>query len=204
MPVPGERDLRSQSIKNQKRRTHEYDKEKILANRLNSKKSTGPKTISGKKRSSLNSITHGLTCEKHVAIGENKQEFEQLKQEVLKAFPVFDFLSDAYVRKIIHYEWITRRYQTIETGAFSRESLDYSQSENLSSKSYYLDSSELTHNDQQILTRRTELPSIAFMRDANAGNVFLKINTIDGRAYARLRIAIKDYENHAKTKRRKS
>ena len=179
-------------------------KKKILANRLNSKKSTGPKTISGKKRSSLNSITHGLTCEKYVAIGENKQEFEQLKQEVLKAFPVFDFLSDTYVRKIIHYEWITRRYQTIETGAFSRESLDYNQSENLSSKSYYLDSSELTHNDQQILTRRTELPSIAFMRDANAGNVFLKINTIDGRAYARLRIAIKDYENHAKTKRRKS
>ena len=117
---------------------------------------------------------------------------------------MFDFLSDTYVRKIIHYEWITRRYQTIETGAFSRESLDYSKSENLSSKSYYLDSSELTHNDQQILTRRTELPSIAFMRDANAGNVFLKINTIDGRAYARLRIAIKDYENHAKTKRRKS
>jgi len=30
MPVPGERDLRSQSIKNQKRRTHEYDKEKDI------------------------------------------------------------------------------------------------------------------------------------------------------------------------------
>ena len=177
---------------------------KTLANRLNAKKSTGPKTVLGKRRSSLNSITHGLTCEKNVSIGENKKEFEELKKNALKSFPIFDFASEAYVRKIIHYEWITRRYQTIETGAFSRESLDYNQSENLSSKSYYLDSSELTHNDQQILTRRTELPSIAFMRDANAGNVFLKINTIDGRAYARLRIAIKDYENHAKTKRRKS
>ena len=33
---------------------------KIKANRLNLKKSTGPKTISGKRRSSLNSIKHGL------------------------------------------------------------------------------------------------------------------------------------------------
>ena len=53
---------------------------KIKANRLNSKKSTGPKTISGKRRSSLNSITHGLTCEKNVSIGENKKEFEELKK----------------------------------------------------------------------------------------------------------------------------
>ena len=53
---------------------------KIKANRLNSKKSTGPKTISGKRRSSLNSIKHGLTCEKNVSIGENKKEFEELKK----------------------------------------------------------------------------------------------------------------------------
>jgi hypothetical protein len=44
---------------------------KIKANRLNSKKSTGPKSLAGKKRSSLNAIKHGLTCNKHVAIGEN-------------------------------------------------------------------------------------------------------------------------------------
>ena len=48
---------------------------KINANRLNSKKSTGPKSIAGKKRSNLNAIKHGLTCEKNVCIGENKKEF---------------------------------------------------------------------------------------------------------------------------------
>ena len=53
---------------------------KTLANRLNAKKSTGPKTVLGKRRSSLNSITHGLTCEKNVSIGENKKEFEELKK----------------------------------------------------------------------------------------------------------------------------
>ena len=127
-----------------------------------------------------------------------------LKKNALKSFRIFDFASEAYVRKIIHYEWLTRRYQTIETGTFSRESLDYNQSENISEKSYYLDSSELGSNEQKILVRSTELPSIAFMRDANAGNAFLKINTINGRSFARLRTAIKDYQDHAKSAGRTS
>ena len=59
-------------------------------------------------------------------------------------------------------------------------------------------------NEQKILVRSTELPSIAFMRDANAGNAFLKINTINGRSFSRLRIAIKDYQNHAKSAGRTS
>ena len=66
---------------------------KIKANRLNSKKSTGPKSLAGKKRSSLNSIKHGLTCEKNVCIGENKKEFEELKQRALKTFTVFYFFT---------------------------------------------------------------------------------------------------------------
>ena len=55
----------------------------LLANKLNAKKSTGAKTPEGKQESSLNAIKHGLTCEKYVAIGENKTEFETLKQRVL-------------------------------------------------------------------------------------------------------------------------
>ena len=46
---------------------------KIKANRLNSKKSTGPKSIAGKKRSSLNSIKHGLTCEKMFVLEKIKK-----------------------------------------------------------------------------------------------------------------------------------
>ena len=172
----------------------------LLANRLNAKKSTGAKTPEGKRRSSLNAIKHGLTCEKHVAIGENKQEFEELKQQVLIAFPVFDIKSEIYVRKIIQYEWSLRRYQAIETGIFSRESLDHNQSENISLKDYYLDSSELTNQHQKTLVRFVELPSIAFIRDSNGGNAFLKINTIDGRLFSRLRIAIQEYETYASKK----
>ena len=172
----------------------------LLANRLNAKKSTGAKTPEGKRRSSLNAIKHGLTCEKHVAIGENKREFELLKLRVLRDFPVFDVKSEIYVRKIIQYEWSLRRYQLIETGIFSRESLDYNQSENITRKDYYLDSAELTSQHQKVLVRQVELPSVAFLRDSNAGNAFLKINTIDGRLFSRLRVAIQEYEIHVKSK----
>ena len=36
----------------------------------------------------------------------------------------------------------------------------------------------------------------------NAGNAFLKMDTIEGRLYARLRLAIKDYQIHAKSRRK--
>ena len=42
---------------------------KIIANRNNSKKSTGPITNKGKLKSSLNSIKHGLYGEKIAIIG---------------------------------------------------------------------------------------------------------------------------------------
>ena len=80
--------------------------------------------------------------------------------------------------------------------------MDYNRDENLSTKDYYLDSSELSKDDQKILVRTTELPSIAFMRDSNAGNAFLKMDTIEGRLYARLRTAIKDYQIHATSRRK--
>ena len=48
---------------------------KVRANRENAKKSTGPKTVSGKEKVSGNALSHGLTAEKHVIIGESIEEF---------------------------------------------------------------------------------------------------------------------------------
>ena len=67
---------------------------KIKANRLNSKKSTGPKSIAGKKRSSLNSIKHGLTCEKNVCIGENKKECRRLYKEYVSVPRSYEEIID--------------------------------------------------------------------------------------------------------------
>ena len=48
---------------------------KVRANRENAKKSTGPRTVSGKEKVSGNALTHGLTAEKHVIIGESIKFF---------------------------------------------------------------------------------------------------------------------------------
>ena len=174
---------------------------KILTNKNNAKKSTGPKSVAGKIRSSLNSIKHSLTSEKYVAIGENKKEFEELKQNALKQFPIFDLQSEIIVRQIIKYEWESRRMSAFETGILGRESLDYERSQIDNLKSYYISSDDLTNNNQITLSKSVELPAIAFLRDSNAGNAFLKVNTMDGRINSRLRQAIKDYEDY--TNRRK-
>jgi hypothetical protein len=57
---------------------------------------------------------------------------------------------------------LIRRYHTIETGGFSRESLDYNQGENISAKEYYLESAELSNDDQKVLVRSTELTKCCF------------------------------------------
>lgn len=177
---------------------------KVLANRNNAKKSTGPKSVAGKIRSSLNSIKHSLTCEKYVAIGEDKKEFEELKQSALKQFPIFDLQSEIIVRQIIKYEWESRRMSIFETGILGRESLDYEKTQINNLRSYFVSSADLTNHNQVTLSKSVELPAIAFLRDSNAGNAFLKVNTMDGRINSRLRQAIKDYENYINSKRKKS
>ena len=54
---------------------------KILANRANAKKSTGPKTNLGKIKSSQNAIKHGLNAEKFV--GENINDLNVIKTRLL-------------------------------------------------------------------------------------------------------------------------
>ena len=57
---------------------------KILANRRNSKKSTGPASNKGKLKSSLNSIKHGLYGEKIAIIGENIDEINDITERLDK------------------------------------------------------------------------------------------------------------------------
>ena len=55
---------------------------KVRANRENAKKSTGPRTVSGKDKVSGNALTHGLTAEKHVIISESIDEFNTFKNSM--------------------------------------------------------------------------------------------------------------------------
>ena len=69
---------------------------------------------------------------------------------------------------------LLRRYQTLETGSFSRESLIIIKMRIFQLKNIILIVLNYLMMIKRVLVRTTELPSIAFMRDSNAGNAFLK------------------------------
>ena len=56
---------------------------KLAANRANAKKSTGPKTPEGKKRSAANAITHGLCTKDITALGEDYKAYPELRNALL-------------------------------------------------------------------------------------------------------------------------
>ncbi len=54
----------------------------LHANRANATKSTGPRSQAGKARSRLNSRKHGLTAKMLIIVGENADDFDQLRAEL--------------------------------------------------------------------------------------------------------------------------
>lgn len=58
----------------------------IRANRLNAKKSTGPRTLAGKYTASMNSLKHGLCAEKLVLMGEDPKDLEDLHAHLLELY----------------------------------------------------------------------------------------------------------------------
>jgi hypothetical protein len=55
----------------------------LHANRANATKSTGPRSQAGKARSRLNSRKHGLTAKMLINVGENADDFDELRAELM-------------------------------------------------------------------------------------------------------------------------
>ena len=58
----------------------------IESNRRNAQKSTGPKTQSGKQRSSQNAVRHGLTAETVIGPLEDPADYRAFEQAVTTAY----------------------------------------------------------------------------------------------------------------------
>ena len=91
---------------------------KVLANRANAKKSTGPITFEGKQKVSGNAITHALTAERLVIIGENLEEFNTFKESMLKIYEPAGAYEEEIFIKIVEIKWKLRRVTSIETGIY--------------------------------------------------------------------------------------
>ena len=55
----------------------------ITADRVNSKKSAGPRTAQGKRVVSQNALKHGLFASESVVDGEDQAEFDQFRRAMI-------------------------------------------------------------------------------------------------------------------------
>jgi hypothetical protein len=161
---------------------------KVRANRENAKKSTGPKTLSGKEKVSGNALTHGLTAEKHVIIGESIEEFNTFKDSMLKVYePVGAYQEEIFI-KLVELLWRLRRVGLIETGIYGNEILEFGADSYKPQVSEKIMHSDFKEGDQRKVLKNQSLIGIAFTRDSTAGSSLLKLNTIEGRLIGRVQL----------------
>lgn len=91
----------------------------IAANRANALRSTGPKTDSGKARSSFNALTHGLTARAVVVDGEDPAAFDDLLQKLAEKFNPVGPIEEDLVGRIAMLMWRLRRVPVLEAALFS-------------------------------------------------------------------------------------
>jgi hypothetical protein len=73
----------------------------IKANQENAKKSTGPTTESGKQKSSMNAMTHGIFANIPILPGENEADLNELKAQIIQALKPIDAIELGFVERII-------------------------------------------------------------------------------------------------------
>jgi len=86
----------------------------IQANRLNSLKSTGPRSVEGKAVSSQNALKSGIDSQSQVIRGEDPAALESLAADYLRDHQPQSAAERALVDMLIDTEWLLRRLRKAE------------------------------------------------------------------------------------------
>jgi len=87
------------------------------ANRANAKKSTGPKTNTGKSIASQNAIKHGILSQRVIVGSESQEDFNNLAQDLFEVYAPRDQMKRELVDRIIYALWKQRRLRHAETAS---------------------------------------------------------------------------------------
>jgi hypothetical protein len=91
----------------------------INANRLNSQKSTGPRSPEGKDASRFNALKHAASAKSLVIPGEDETEFGELANSYHQQFQPVGPEESLLLEKIVAADWTQRRMRRIEAEVFS-------------------------------------------------------------------------------------
>jgi hypothetical protein len=91
----------------------------LAANRNNAQKSTGPKTVGGRKRSSLNALRHGLTGQVTTMTPEDRTALQQFSQALIKSLAPEGAMETQLAQRIATDSWRLNRISAIEDNLFA-------------------------------------------------------------------------------------
>jgi hypothetical protein len=90
----------------------------IDANRRNARKSTGPSTEEGKRRSRCNAIRHGLTAETVIGALEDAEDYKAFEAAIIADYDAQSAVERELVLRLASLLWRLRRATTMETALF--------------------------------------------------------------------------------------
>jgi len=94
----------------------------IAANRVNAQRSTGPKSPSGKRKSSKNALRHGLSAKALVAMSETVEDFEDFRAAMRASLQPQDAVEEQLFERVVLSAWRLRRVSRAEATVLQRQS----------------------------------------------------------------------------------
>jgi hypothetical protein len=94
--------------------------DRAAINRANSQHSTGPRTESGKQRSSLNALRHGLTAASAVLPSEDSAAYENLRRQFLNEYQPATATETQLVQELVDTSWRLNRIPLLEAQVLAR------------------------------------------------------------------------------------
>ena len=92
--------------------------QRAAVNRANARRSTGPRTESGKQRSSLNAVKHGLTAQTAVLPSEDLAAFNRHVQQFLDEHCPATATETQLVHELANIAWRQNRIPLLEASLF--------------------------------------------------------------------------------------
>ena len=90
-------------------------KAQTQANRKNAQKSTGPKTIEGKKAVAKNALKHGLFTNEAVIAGESLEYYNTLRQDTLEELSPVGNMETILAERIVSLTWRLKRVERFQS-----------------------------------------------------------------------------------------
>ena len=133
-------------------------KKQTEANRRNAQSSTGPQSRTGKAKSKMNAMKHGLLAEHIVVRGEDPAEFDSFRERLIDDFLPQGSHEEYLVERLAACMWRLRRLCRVEAGAYGLASIRLELSHNLEEMRKYENMTPIIPNSSDKYLRIKDKP----------------------------------------------